>query len=59
MTSHTVIAALTVTVDFDIPGTNFQEIGTSDILTPLLSRVHGVSPPSITDDTPKALSRLR
>ena len=59
MTGHTVIAALVVTVDFDIAGCNLQEIGTRGILTPLLSRVHGVSPPSITDDTPKALSRLR
>jgi hypothetical protein len=59
MTRHTVVAALTVTVDFDIAGCNLQEIGTSGILTPLLSRVHGVSPPAITDDTPKTLSRLR
>ena len=59
LTSHTVIPSLTITVNFDVTGSNFQEIGTSHIRTPVSGRIHGVSPPIATDDTPKGLSRLR
>jgi hypothetical protein len=59
VTTHTVISAFAVTVDFDITGGNFLEIGTDNILTPVLVRIHGISPLITVDDTPNTLSRLR
>lgn len=59
VTTHAIISAFAVTVDFDITGSNFLEIGTDNILTPVLVRIHGISPLITADDTPKTLSRLR
>jgi len=59
LASHAVIPLLPITVNFDVTASNFQEIGTGHIRTPVSGRIHGASPPIATDDTPNGLSRLR
>ena len=57
-TSRTVVTLLAGAKDFDIAGMNSAKLATGCIVTPLLFKVHGVSPPDITYDTPNGFHGL-
>jgi hypothetical protein len=57
-TGRTVVSLLAVVKDLDVTGLNATKLATGGIVTPLLFKVHGVSPPYITYDTPNGFHGL-
>lgn len=57
-TGRTVVTLFAIAKDFDVTGPNSTKLATGCIVTPLLFKVHGVSPPDITYDTPNGFHGL-
>jgi len=56
--SRTVVTLFAIAKDFDVTSPNSPKFATRSIVTPLLFKVHGVSPPDITYDTPNGFHGL-
>jgi hypothetical protein len=57
-TSRTVVTLLAVAKDFDVADMNSTKLATGCVVTPLLFKDHGVSPPYPTNDTPNGFHGL-
>jgi hypothetical protein len=57
-TGRTVVTLFAIAKDFDVTGLNSTKRATGGIVTPVLFKVHSVSPPDITHDTPNGFHGL-